>query len=426
MAGSDGADRDRVDRLERQLAAARALTVEPDLEAALDRILETARELTGELTAGRDELERALRTMRTAMEIATAIGGDTDLSPTLELIVSRARTLVDADGLLIWLRHGDELRIAAVAGNADVPDQASIPLGSSTAGQALRTGRSIRVEDAQQMLISPARFGMADASSALIVPLMHRGRGLGALVAFDRLGATASFDADNERALQAFAASAASAVATARLVEEQRLHDSIVAAESERGRWARELHDETLQGLASLKIALTGAMRSDPDRARSVVASAVAQLEHDIAALHAIIADLRPAALDELGLGPALRTLVAGVGETGGLEARVAAELGFARLDRDVETIAYRVAQEALTNVVRHADARTVVVEAMLDGGKLRLTIADDGRGVTEAKAGQGYGIAGMRERAALASGEVVITEAAGGGTRVTLELPLD
>jgi two-component system, NarL family, sensor histidine kinase DevS len=529
----DRAARDRVDRLERLLAAGRTLTSELDLESVLGRILETARELTGAeygalgvlderrgglehfLTAGlaeedpeeigdpprkqgilelligraepirlrgvlgapttirartwgglyliakqdaedfddddvatidllaewaavaidnarllketttrRDDLDRALRTMRTAMEIATAIGGDTDLAHILELIVQRARTLVDADGLLIWLRHGDQLRIAAVAGHADVPDHASIPLGASTAGQALRAGRSVRIEDAQQMLINPAEFGMAQATSSLIVPLVHRGRGLGVLVAFDSRGATASFDADNELALEAFAASAATAVATARLVEAQRLHDSIAAAESERGRWARELHDETLQGLASLKLSLAGTLKANPDRTRSVIKSAVTQLERDIVALRAIITDLRPAALDELGLEPALRTLVAGVAQAGGLLARVSIKLGAVRLDPDVETIAYRVAQEALTNVVKHADARTVTVELILDAERLRLIVADDGRGFGEVH-DAGYGIAGMRERAALASGVVEIAQAADGGTRVALELPL-
>lgn len=382
--------------------------------------------LFGETATRSHELERALHTTRSALEIATAIGSETDLSRLLELIVTRARALVEADGLLIWLRHGDELRIAAVAGNVDVPDQTAIPLGASTAGEALRAGRSIRVADAQQMLISPAQFGMPNASSTMIVPLVHRGRGLGVLVAFDRLGATASFDAEGERALEAFAASAATAVVTARLVEEKRLHDSIAAAESERGRWARELHDETLQGLASLKIALTGAARSGPEKARSLIQSAVGQLDHDIAALHAIIADLRPAALDELGLGPALRTLVAGVAEGAGLRASVAIKLGAARLDRDVETIAYRVAQEALTNVVRHAEAQTVVVDATLDGETLRLIIADDGRGgVSERHDGGGYGIVGMRERAALAAGKIEVTEPPDGGICVTLELPL-
>jgi signal transduction histidine kinase len=529
----DRAARDRVDRLERLLAAGRTLTSALDLESVLGRILETARELTGAeygalgvlderrgglehfLTAGpmdedpeeigdpprkqgilelligraepirlrgvlgapttirartwgglyliakqdaedfddddvatidllaewaavaidnarllketttrRDDLDRALRTMRTAMEIATAIGGDTDLAHILELIVQRARTLVDADGLLIWLRHGDQLRIAAVAGHADVPDHASIPLGASTAGEALRAGRSVRIEDAQQMLINPAEFGMAQATSSLIVPLVHRGRGLGVLVAFDSRGATASFDADNELALEAFAASAATAVATARLVEAQRLHDSIAAAESERGRWARELHDETLQGLASLKLSLAGTLKANPDRTRSVIKSAVTQLERDIIALRAIITDLRPAALDELGLEPALRTLVAGVAQEAGLLARVSIKLGAVRPDADVETIAYRVAQEALTNVVKHADARTVTVELILDAERLRLIVADDGRGFGEVH-DAGYGIAGMRERAALASGVLEIAQAADGGTRVALELPL-
>ena len=381
------------------------------------QILEAARELAAENA-------RLSRTLRSALEIGTAVGSDTDLPRILELIVERARALVDADGLLIWLRHGDQLRIAAVAGHADVPRNAAIPLDTSTAGQALRARRSLRVEDAQQMLINPSEFGMSQASSSLLVPLVHRGQGLGVLVAFDRLGATASFDADNERALEAFAASAAIAVATARLVEEQRLHDSIAAAESERGRWARELHDETLQGLASLKLTLAGALKAEPERARRVLQSAVAQLEHDIDALHAIIVDLRPAALDELGLEPALRTLVTEVSEAARLQARIAIELGGTRLPPDVETIAYRVAQEALHNAVKHANARTVAVDVRLHAGTFTLSVADDGRGIDVSQP-QGYGIVGMRERAALAAGQVEVTQAAGGGTRVTLELPL-
>ncbi|MEJ7894922.1 MAG: histidine kinase [Solirubrobacteraceae bacterium] len=156
----------------------------------------------------------------------------------------------------------------------------------------------------------------------------------------------------------------------------------MAAAESERRRWARELHDETLQGLASLKLALAGALKAEPERARTVLEAAVAQLGLDIAGLRTIIADLRPAALDELGLEPALRTLVARVAGSAGLEARVTVELGGARLEPDIETIAYRIAQEALTNVVKHAGARTVAVDLSRESGGLRLTVADDGRGV--------------------------------------------
>jgi signal transduction histidine kinase len=380
--------------------------------------------LFAEATARRQELERALRASRSAMEVVSAVGTDTDLPRILELIVKRARALVEADTLLIWLRRDDRLEIAAVAGDADVPDDASIPLDTSTAGAAMRGARSARLEDLERMGVNPSQYGLPSASSTLIVPLVHRGRGLGVLMAFDHLGPTPRFDADDQRALEAFAASAAIAVATARSVEEQRLHDTMAAAEAERRRWARELHDETLQGLAALKLSLIAALKAGPERGRPLLESAVVQLEDDIAGLRTIIADLRPAVLDELGLEPALRTLVAQVADGAGLEARVGIDLAGTRLEPDLETIAYRVAQEALTNVVRHGEPREVTLDARVEDGRLRLTVADDGRGVGEATI-EGYGIIGMRERATLASGTLEITPAPdGAGTRVTLEIP--
>jgi signal transduction histidine kinase len=371
----------------------------------------------------RQELERALRASRSAMEIATAVGTETDLPRILELIVKRAQALVEADTLLIWLRQDDRLHIAAVAGNGVVPEGASIPLDTSTAGEALRGSRSTRVEDLERMEVNPSEYGISQASSTLIVPLVHRGRGLGVLMAFDHLGPTPRFDADDQRALEAFAASAAIAVATARSVEEQRLHDTMAAAEAERRRWARDLHDETLQGLAALKLTLLGALKAEPGRSQPLLESAVAQLEDDIAGLRTIIAELRPAVLDELGLEPALRTLVAQVAESAGLHARDGIDLGGERLEPDLETIAYRVAQEALTNVAKHANARTVTLEAGVEGDRLRLVVADDGVGAGEPQGG-GYGLIGMRERAALASGTLEIGPLPGGGTRVTLEIP--
>jgi len=379
--------------------------------------------LLGEAATRRQELERALGTSRAAMEIATAVGSDTDLPRILRLIGERARALVEADALLIWLRAGDRLQIAAVAGNADVPDDATIPLGTSTAGEAARRARSARVEDLHRMQVDPSEYGVSQARTTLIVPLVHRGRGLGVLMAFDHLGATASFDAEDQRALEAFAASAATAVATARSVEAQRLHDTMAAAESERRRWARELHDETLQGLASLKLALVGALTAEPDLARPLLESAVAQLEDDIAGLRLVIADLRPAALDELGLEPALRTLITRVAKSAGLKVRGTIDLKATRHAPDIETIAYRIAQEALTNVVKHASARTITVDAGLEAASLVLTVTDDGRGLGSEQ-GAGYGITGMRERAALASGSLEVDALPGGGTRVTLELP--
>ena len=380
--------------------------------------------LYGEATDQRRSLERALRASRTSMEIATAIGADTDLTRILELIVKRGRALVEADSLLIWLRRGDQLQVAASAGNAEVSPATLVPVDGSTAGLALSSGTSMRISDTSQLLVDPAQYGMDEASSVLLVPLIHRGQRHGVLAAFDRLGATASFDDEDQRTLEAFAISAATAVATARSVEEQRLQNSMAAAESERQRWARELHDETLQGMAALKLALTAALRADPDAAREVLRGAVSQLDADIRGLRAIIADLRPAALDELGLEPALRALVDRVAEQGGLATELDVQLGETRLAPEIETAAYRVAQEALTNVVKHARASTVSVVAEVSGGALRIRVADNGQGLGEAP-GSGFGVIGMRERADLAQGTLDISERAGGGTSVTLELPL-
>jgi signal transduction histidine kinase len=375
----------------------------------------------------RVELERAVGGMQAARDIALALGGETDLDRILELIVKRGRALVASDALLIWLADGEMLRLAAYAGNATPPAHTEIPLEGSTAGAALRSGEPIRVADAATLGVAPAHFGLQGAHSALLVPLRFRGRALGVLAAFDHIGEAATFSDDDERALRSFAASAATAVATARGAEARRLRDSIAAAEAERRRWARDLHDETLQGLGAIKLALSAALRGDPDAARAQVTGAVSQLESEIAALRGIIADLRPPALDELGLEAALRTLAERVGALNGWQLELDLQLGERRLDAELETIAYRVAQEALTNVVKHAGATHVQLMLRATASALELRVRDDGRGVdavTPRRAG-GYGIIGMRERAEVGGGHLRVEQRGGAGTSVALTLPL-
>jgi len=366
--------------------------------------------------------------MEAAQDIALALGGETDLDRVLELIVERARALVDSDVLVIWLADRDVLRLAAHAGSGHPRPGAVIPYEGSTSGAALRSAAPVRVDDVSTgLIIDPAEFGLDGARSALIVPLLFRGRGLGVLAAFDHIGAAATFSDDDERALRAFAASAATAVATARSVEAQRLRDSIVAAEGERRRWARDLHDETLQGLGAMKLALSSALRADPDAARLQIEGAVSQLEGEIAALRGIIADLRPPALDELGLEPALRTLAERVGAANDLEMRLDLQLAERRYDAETETIAYRVAQESMTNVVKHAAATRVDLELRVTPSALELWVRDDGNGYVEPRGERsgGYGISGMRERAEIGGGSLRV-EGHDGGTTVALSLPLD
>lgn len=386
--------------------------------------------LFGTSEARRIELERAVRGMEATHDIAIALGGETDLDRVLELIAKRARALVDSDALLIWLADEGVLRLAASAGNAVPRVGAEIPLARSTPGTALRSGAAIRVDDPSSgaRLVDPSLFGLDEATNALLVPLQYRGRGLGVLAAFDQLGGAARFSDGDEQALRAFAASAATAVTTARSVEARRLRDSIAAAEAERRRWARDLHDETLQGLGAVKLALAAARHEVPVGAQAQISGAMAQLEREIFALRDIIADLRPPALDELGLAPALRSLAQRITAEHGLELdlELAPELEERRLDPEMETIAYRVAQEALTNVVKHAGATRVRLELRDRAETLALVVGDDGRGrAGSPERATGYGITGMRERAEIGGGTLRVEDGRHGGTRVELCLPL-
>ena len=221
-----------------------------------------------DVAARREELERAVRGLQATAAIARAIGGETDLERILELVVKRGRALIGAHDVLIMLRDGEDLVIAAGAGHVTIGDGARLPLSGSTAGEVLAAGRPRRIADApHELRIPPEELGVGHASTALLVPLTYRGQGLGVLAAFDRLEGDGAFTRDDEQLLEAFAAQAATAVATAKSVEADRRRRSLAAAEAERHRWARELHDETLQALGGLRVLLSSAARLD-DRGR--------------------------------------------------------------------------------------------------------------------------------------------------------------
>ena len=375
--------------------------------------------------ARRKELERAVRGFEATAAIARAVGGETDLDRVLELIVKRGRALVEARSVLILLREGDELRVASAAGHVTDREPARLPVGGSFVGDALERQRTLLVADVERELaLQPEQLGVPDASAALLVPLVFRGRALGMLMAFDRLSGEGSFSREDEQLLQAFAASAATAVASAQSVEADRLRHSMRAADEERRRWARELHDETLQGLGGLRVLLTAAAkRADAAQIRAAIGEAVEHVTREIENLRAIIADLRPAALDELGLGPALDTLLARTASVHGLEVRADVSLPEQRVAPDLESVVYRVVQEALTNVAKHARATAVTVAVHAEDERLVVCVADDGVGVTDARSG-GYGLAGMRERVSLAGGDLEVSRG-DPGTVVRATLPL-
>jgi signal transduction histidine kinase len=375
-------------------------------------------------------LEQAVRRLEATQAVAVAVGAETDLSRVLELIAKRGRAIVGARSLLILLHEGDDLVIASAAGHGHRQLGARVPISESTSGQVMITGRAARIDDPAQLRFSPERLGVPGAHSALLVPLVYRGAAQGVMAAFDRGLESTGFSDDDQQVLVAFAASAATAVATAQTVKADRLRHSLDAAESERKYWARELHDETLQALGGLKVLASSARRSeDPDRMTMALEQLTSGLEQQIESVHSIISELRPAALDDLGLRPAIEALAERHAAIHGSEVLCELELPDSvepggRLAPEVETTVYRLVQEALTNAAKHAAANTVKVVVAASDGRMTLEVADDGGGFDVSAVHVGFGLPGMHERVALAGGMMEITSDPA-GTLVRASLPV-
>jgi signal transduction histidine kinase len=378
----------------------------------------------------RDTLKRAVRRLEATTEIARAVGGETDLERILETIVKRGRALIEARSLLILLEDRGELRVAAVAGELDRDPELRIPIEGSAPGQVLRTGRPDRLSSIGADLLarpSSPEVGVA----ALLVPLIFRGHSLGVLAALDSLGRSRGFAEEDERVLDSFAASAATAVATAQSVAHDRMRDSIEAAEHERGRWARELHDEALQSMAGLRVMLSAMRRAgEGEETDPLISQAIERVDAAIAEMRRLIADLRPAALDELGLAPALEALVERLTWGEVLDVELQVDLAYnagrhpTRLVRQIEDTVYRLVQEALNNAARHAETDRATVDVIETEESIRVRICDEGRGFDPTAETNGFGLLGMRERVTLAGGTLKVESTPGGGTVVIAVLP--
>lgn len=373
------------------------------------------------------EVEQALHRAETSVDIARAVGGETDVERVLDLIVKRARALVEAKTLLVLLRKGGRLRVAARAGHVGPEvETLTIPVEDSVFQAAMQERVSQHLERDSPPSEARVRERLG-AETALVVPLLFRERAVGILLALDREAGGSEFDEEDLRLLQAFAASAATAVATAQAVESDLLQQQVETGEHERQRWARELHDETLQSLAAIRITLATALQSDAqDRAEKVAAAAeqtVEQLEGQINELSRLINDLRPASLERLGLTGALEALVEECGSRGGFDATAELEIE-AELSGEEERVVYRMAQEALNNVVKHSSATRASLCAASTDGTLRVVIEDDGEGFDPSLVDGGRGLVGMRERVALLGGKLEVTSAPE-GTTITATVPI-
>jgi signal transduction histidine kinase len=374
-----------------------------------------------------DELARAVATSEASLAVARAVGGETELDRILELIVKRGRALLDAESMLIALYDGRRLTINAVAGRLDrALEGQTVALTGSAVSDVINRQRTLHLHDqGTPTAVIPGVI----ARAGLVVPLVYRTSCVGVLCALDPVDGSARFTADHQRVLEAFASSGATAVATGQNVAQERMRRSIEASESERRRWARELHDETLQDMASLKLMLGSARRSsDVEAIHRLLDDVSVQLTAGIRSLRHLIGELRPAVLDDVGLRPALEALGARIENTG---LRVTMDLDLPPqespgLGREVEETLYRLVQEGLTNVVKHSGAEAVWVSIVRRPDQLELTVSDNGSGIdAEVGPGGGYGLIGMRERIELVGGSLLIESERGSGTTLTVSIPL-
>ena len=392
--------------------------------------VENAR-LYGSVESQRDEMKRTVHQLEATTEIGRAVGGETNLDRILEIVVKRGRALVEARSLLILLHDGDELVPASIAGERERGiAEARVPVAGSIPGQVLEARSPRRIDNLDPSLM--ARPGSQDAGvTALLVPLLFRGQALGVLVALDPLGRDSGFSDEDEQVLVSFAISAATAVATAQSVAEDRSRESIAATERERGRWARELHDESLQSLAGLRVLLSAARRSgDPEGLDRLLAQGIEQVDGAIAEMRRLIADLRPTTLDELGLGAAIEALVERLSASATIEVELTIDLDFHsgrspyRLTSEIEDTAYRLVQEALNNAAQHGETDQAQVELTEHDGTLRLRVSDEGRGFDPSIRTEGFGLVGMRERVALTGGTLELKSSPGEGTSIVASIP--
>jgi signal transduction histidine kinase len=376
---------------------------------------------------------RWLHHLESLNEIGGALAGELELEPLLGLVARRLRDLVQARMVLIALPEPgtDRLRIAAADGegtDAYGLVGMELELGRSKTGRVLQRGRSERVDSViddpeidQQIA---RRMGVR---SALYVPLVAEARAIGVLVVHDKLGPTSSFGDDDLRLAESLAARAAIAVELSKRVSRDTVRRVVEAQENERARLARELHDETGQALTSILLGLKSLdARVNTAESRVAVAELRELVVSTLQDVRRLAVELRPAALDDFGLVPAIERLRDLTGEQSGVSFDLVSEIGDQRLSPETETTLYRIAQEALTNVLKHANAHHVRMRLSRSGKAVKLVVQDDGSGFDPERAGDGgVGIVGMGERVALVGGRLTIESTEGAGTMLTAVVPI-
>jgi signal transduction histidine kinase len=446
-----------------------------DLDHALDvtaedevgRLARSFDEMRVELKQSREEIahwnhelearvEQRTRELSALVKSSHALAATLNLDALFEILIKETREVVpSAEGIAFFLFDDmRELLVVRSTFGFDAAEcqQLGFRIGEGIAGRVfeaqspLRLGMAGEIRAAQSNLSAEnyacfrRAIGARPVKSALGAPLVSKGTRLGALMLYN-LSREDAFTENEVTVLQAFANQATAAIENARLyasLQEKEaaraalLEQVIQAQEEERARVAREIHDELGQLLTRLSIDLKMCetqVAAEPDQAVQTLAATQTLVWQTIEQAHHLIVELRPTLLDELGLEAALReelaTRLAPLGVTTTLEADGEPE----RLPASVETAVFRIVQEAISNIARHAHAQHATL-SLHAADVLQVRIEDDGVGIRSdwhngANGHRPLGLLGMQERATLIGGTLTIEPGTPQGTRVTLKVPL-
>lgn len=363
-------------------------------------------------------------------DAVVGIAGDLSLDTVLERLVHAARELVDARYAALGTPDdagGFSRFITAGMTEDEIESMGPLPRTHGLLGAMLADPAPFRTKD---VTADPRFRGWWPSThpvmrSFLGVPIVFKGDVIGAFYVTDKVTEPA-FTAADEEMVGLLAAHAAVLMEHARFFQESRE----LSVMDERNRLARDLHDAMTQTLFSLRLTLEAAastLEADPADAARHVQAASALVESTFAELRTLVFELRPAALAVDGLAETLRKHLEVVGRAHGLAVRFSTR-GHRRPAVEVEATMYRIVQEAVTNIVRHAEATTLEVELDVGERVATVSVRDDGMGFDPAARGirtRRLGLTSMRERAQAAGGTCTIASSPGGGTVVLVGVPV-
>jgi signal transduction histidine kinase len=368
------------------------------------------------------------RQLESLDEITNAMLSEIEPARLLQFVVDRMSGMLDARFVAVLLATDDgRLEIAAAHGEQAEPLVGErLDVERSKSGRVFTEGACARVDSVlDDPDADPDLMRRLGARAGIWAPLIVREEPIGVLMALDRQQPDPRFTDADLRLAQRFAARAAVAVDLTRRVARTTVQRIVGGQEQERRRLSRELHDETGQALTSI---LLGLKSIEDAQGTERFSAALAELREIVVAtlqdVRRLAVELRPKALDDFGLVPALERLTSSFAEHTGIAAHLESRLPEARLPSEIETVLYRVVQEALTNVVKHAQAEHVSVILHSKPGRVAIVIEDDGRGFGAGGEPDGIGLLGMRERVGLVGGSLAVESSSGVGTTIVVEVP--